>query len=201
MAKPVDVTPELKLFDDIYRDKYGFVAGIDEAGRGPLAGPVVCACVMFDEDIIIPYVNDSKKLSPKRRDILYEEIKNSAKSVGIGIADNELIDKINILNATKYAMSCAVNSMEAVPDILLIDAVEIDTKIPQVSLIKGDTKSFSIAAASIIAKVTRDRIMLEYDLEYPGYGFSSHKGYGTRVHYEALNNLGPCKIHRKTFLH
>lgn len=199
MAKPKDITPELKAFDLGY--SAGLVAGIDEAGRGPLAGPVVCACVVFDRETVIPYVNDSKKLSAKRRDLLFDEIYEKAKCVGVGIADNNLIDEINILNATKLAMIEAVNALSEKPDIILIDAVKLDgISIPQESIIKGDAKSFAIAAASIIAKVTRDRMMADFDEEYPGYGFSSHKGYGTKAHYEALKSLGKCPIHRNTFL-
>lgn len=201
MAKPKDISSELKAFDLENKISSQVLAGIDEAGRGPLAGPVVCACVVFSDDVIIPYVNDSKKLSEKRREELFDEIKEKAISVGVGICDEKIIDEINILNATKRAMQEAVNSLSVTPDILFVDAVSLDeVMIPQKAIIKGDAKSFSIAAASIIAKVTRDRMMKEYDEIYPGYNFSSHKGYGTKAHYEALRELGPCEIHRKTFL-
>lgn len=201
MPKPVDHTPELIAFDKEYRRDGIVLAGMDEAGRGPLAGPVVCACVVFDEGVLIPYVNDSKKLSEKRREDVYEKIMEKARCVGIGIADNRRIDEINILNATKEAFKDAINSLGEKPDIILADAIEIDgVDIKQVPIVKGDAKSFSIAAASIVAKVTRDRIMQEFDITYPGYNFKGHKGYGTAAHYEALRNLGPCPIHRNSFL-
>lgn len=201
MPNPKDITPETKAFDARFRGNGLVLAGMDEAGRGPLAGPVVCACVVVNADCEIPYVNDSKKLSAKRRDMLFDEIMTKADAVGIGIADNFLIDEINILNATKRAMADAVNDLSVKPDIILVDALTIpEIKIHQEGIVKGDAKSFSIACASIIAKVTRDRMMMEYDGIYPGYNFTSHKGYGTKAHYEALRNLGPCEIHRKTFL-
>lgn len=201
MPNPKDITGETRAFDAEYRSDGLILAGMDEAGRGPLAGPVVCACVVVSADCEIPYVNDSKKLSAKRRDMLFEEIMNKADSVGIGIADNNLIDDINILNATKRAMADAVNDLSIKPDIILVDALTIpEIQIHQEGIVKGDAKSFSIACASIIAKVTRDRMMMEYDKAYPGYNFTAHKGYGTKAHYEALRNLGPCEIHRKTFL-
>lgn len=201
MAKPKDISNELKAFDIENKQDGQVLAGIDEAGRGPLAGPVVCACVVFSDEVVIPYVNDSKKLSEKRRNLLFDEINEKALSVSVGICDQSIIDDINILNATKKAMREAINSLSLTPDILFVDAVNIDgIDIPQKAIIKGDAKSFSIAAASIIAKVTRDRMMIEFDSKYPGYSFSSHKGYGTKAHYEALRKLGPCEIHRKTFL-
>lgn len=201
MPSPKDITLETTAFDAMYRKEGNVLAGMDEAGRGPLAGPVVCACVVFDEDCIIPFVNDSKKLSAKRRELLFDEIYKKAISIGVGIADNKLIDEINILNATKKAMADAVKALSVTPDIILVDALTIDEiKIPQEGIVKGDAKSFSIAAASIIAKVIRDRMMAEFDKVYPGYNFSSHKGYGTKAHYEALREHGPCEIHRRTFL-
>lgn len=183
-----------------YKDGYKLIAGIDEAGRGPLAGSVVAAAVVLPEDIFIEGLNDSKKLSPKKRELLYDIIINQAVSYGIGIVDEKCIDEINILNATKKAMCKALEGLNCEPDILLIDAVEIDVKTPQMSIIKGDAKSISIAAASIIAKVTRDRLLVQMDKIYPGYGFSKHKGYGTREHVENIKKLGVCEIHRKSFL-
>lgn len=201
MAKPKDISAELLAFDDDFRDGDKLLFGMDEAGRGPLAGPVVCACVGFSPGVSISYVNDSKKLSEKRREELFDIIKKEALCVGVGICDNHEIDSINILNATKSAMIHAVNSMDKRPDIILVDAVPLEIPgVECVPVIKGDAKSFAIAAASIIAKVTRDRIMADMDLQYPGYGFSKHKGYGTKAHYEAIRTLGFCEIHRRTFL-
>lgn len=177
------------------------VAGIDEAGRGPLAGPVVAAACVLDAEYAILGVNDSKKLSPARRDILFDEIREHCVEYAVGIVDNETIDEINILNATKRAMKMAVRDLSIPPDILLIDAVRLDdTGIRYVPIIKGDSLSVSIAAASILAKVTRDRIMVSYDLEWPGYGFAQHKGYGTAMHYDAISRLGITPIHRRSFL-
>lgn len=197
----VDVSKDLIAFDDKYRETYPLVCGIDEAGRGPLAGPVVCASVIFDKGVEIAYVNDSKKLTEKRREALFDEIMSKAKCVGIGMASAEEIDEINILNATKKAFAIAVNSMDISPDIILADAITIE-ELPfkQVPIIKGDAKSFSIAAASIVAKVTRDRLMKGYGALYHGYNFESHKGYGTKAHYDAIRELGPSPIHRLTFL-
>lgn len=187
-----------------YENQYqmvSYVCGIDEAGRGPLAGPVVAGAVILPRDDGILYLDDSKKLSGRMRDVLYDEIYEKAVSVGVGIVSQEIIDKINILNATYQAMREAVAKLSVTPDVLLNDAVTIpEIKISQVPIIKGDQKSVSIAAASIIAKVTRDRLMTEYAREYPGYGFEKHKGYGTRDHYEAIQKLGLCRLHRKTFL-
>lgn len=177
------------------------VAGIDEAGRGPLAGPVVaCACIL-DPDRPVYGVDDSKKLSPARRSELYDQILASCLGYAVGIVDEGTIDRINILNATKEAMRQAVSRLVPEPGRLLIDAVDLrGTGIPVVPIIKGDALSASIAAASIVAKVTRDRMMESLDLQYPGYGFARHKGYGTAEHYAALRALGPCPIHRLTFL-
>lgn len=188
----------------IYEEKYGMyhhICGIDEAGRGPLAGPVVAGAVILPKDTEILYLNDSKKLSEKRREALYDEIMERAVSVGVGVIGPERIDEINILNATYEAMQTAVAALDVKPDILLNDAVTIpDIETEQIPIIKGDAKSISIAAASIIAKVTRDRMMAEYDLSMPGYGFARHKGYGTKAHIESLKRLGPCPIHRRTFI-
>lgn len=178
-----------------------YIAGIDEVGRGPLAGPVVTCCIIMPKDIRIPYVNDSKKVTKKRREMLYDIIMEKAIAVSIGINDEKRIDEINILQATYEAMRQAINNLEVKPDILLNDAVTIpEVDIPQIPIIKGDAKSFTIACASIIAKVTRDRLMEDYDKEYPGYGFSKNMGYGTKEHTDALRKLGPCKIHRRSFI-
>jgi ribonuclease HII len=180
---------------------YLYIGGIDEAGRGPLAGPVVAAVVVFDKHTKIEGINDSKKLSEKKRDELFEIIKEKALDYGIGIVNNEEIDEYNILNATYMAMKKALNCLKKSPDYLLIDAATIpNVDIPQNPIIKGDSKSISIAAASILAKVTRDSIMYEYDKIYPEYGFSKHKGYGTADHYKAIEENGITPIHRKSFL-
>lgn len=190
----------MREFENKYSD-LAYVAGIDEAGRGPLAGPVVAAAVILPKDIFLPFLNDSKKVTEKRRDVLFDEIKQNAIAYGIGIASNTLIDEINILQATYEAMREAINALEKTPDILLVDAVHIpDINIKQVGIVKGDAKSVNIAAASILAKVTRDRIMVEYDKIYPEYGFASNKGYGTATHIAALKEVGPCVIHRKSFI-
>ncbi len=191
------MTSELFEFDKHYNCT---VAGMDEAGRGPLAGPVVCACCIMPLDVMIDGINDSKRLSEIQREKLYEQIIAKAKSYGVGIVEHDVIDEINILQATKRGMKSAFENMQAVPDILLIDAVKLDLGIRTESLIKGDARSYNIAAASIIAKVTRDRIMKEYDKQFPAYGFSSNKGYGTKTHIEALNAVGSCPIHRRTFI-
>lgn len=193
---------KLLAFDEEYRKFADIICGVDEAGRGPLAGPVVACAVIMPRDSRLIYVNDSKKVSESRREKLYDDIISDAISVAVGIVSPDVIDEINILQATYKAMQKAIISLEAKPGLLLNDAVTIpDIDIAQYPIIKGDAKSYSIACASIIAKVTRDRLMKEYDEKYPGYGFSSHKGYGTKAHYEALSKLGPCPIHRKTFLH
>ena len=190
----------MREFENKYSD-LGAVAGIDEAGRGPLAGPVVAAAVILPKDIFLPFLNDSKKVTEKRRDVLFDQIKQEAIAYGIGIASNALIDEINILQATYEAMREAISKLSKTPDILLVDAVHIpDINIKQVGIVKGDAKSVNIAAASILAKVTRDRLMLEYDKIYPEYGFASNKGYGTAKHIEALKAYGACNIHRRTFI-
>ena len=179
-----------------------YIAGIDEAGRGPLAGPVCVASVIMplDEENIIEGINDSKKLSEKKRDLLYDKIMEKAIAYHIELVDEETIDKINILNATKVGMMVCINELSVKPDIVLIDAVKIDSDIETVSIINGDQLSYSIACASILAKVTRDRLMLEIDKEYPEYGFAKHKGYGTKVHIEALKKYGKCPRHRNSFI-
>ena len=182
-------------------DACSFICGIDEAGRGPLAGPVVAGAVVLKKDAQILYLNDSKKLSEKRREELYLEIQEKAVSWAVGIAGPERIDEINILQATYEAMREAVSKLSVPPDILLNDAVTIPgLDIPQVSIIKGDAKSLSIAAASVMAKVTRDHMMEEYDKLFPEYGFAKHKGYGTAAHIAAIRELGPCPIHRRSFI-
>jgi ribonuclease HII len=177
------------------------IAGIDEAGRGPLAGPVVSAAAILPEGFLLPGLNDSKLLSEKKREALYGPIVEGAISWAVGISDKDTIDGVNILNATKLSMKEAIGALRPQPDYLLIDAVRLDgVAIPQNPIIKGDALSLSIAAASVIAKVTRDRIMLEYDAAYPQYGFARHKGYGTRQHVEAIKKYGISPIHRITYL-
>lgn len=188
----------------VYERKYsGYerICGIDEAGRGPLAGPVVAGAVILPKDCEILGVNDSKKLSAKKRELLYDEIMEKAVAASVGIVSPRRIDEINILQATYEAMRKAVAGLGTEPDILLNDAVTIpEIVIPQIPIVKGDAKSVSIAAASIIAKVTRDRIMVEYESRFPGYGFASNKGYGSAEHIEALRRLGPTPIHRNSFI-
>ncbi len=189
---------ELKL----YSDKIQYICGIDEAGRGPLAGPVVVGAVILPEDSFIEGVNDSKKVSEKKRERVYEQIIAEAISYGVGIVDQKTIDEINILNATKLGVKLALEQMKTKPDLILVDALNnMDTLgIPFKSVIKGDAKHYSIAAASIIAKVTRDRIMQEWDELYPVYGFAKHKGYGTSAHIQAIKENGPCILHRQSFI-
>lgn len=178
-----------------------YICGIDEAGRGPLSGPVVAAAVILPKDCEILFLNDSKKLSEKKRELLFTEIKEKAVSYGVGIVGPGRIDEINILQATYEAMRTAVSQLKVTPDILLNDAVTIPgIEIMQVPIVKGDAKSISIAAASILAKVTRDHMMAEYDTLYPEYGFAKHKGYGTAVHIQAIKDYGPCPIHRRSFI-
>ena len=193
----------LKEYENkLYKTGLTYIAGIDEAGRGPLAGPVVVGVAIMKPDSFIEGVNDSKKISETKREKLYEQITNEALAWSIGIVDQNEIDEINILNATKKALTLALEDLKIKPERLLVDALEhIDTKgIPYTSIIKGDAKIYSISCASIIAKVTRDRIMREYDEVYPKYGFSKHKGYGTAMHIEAIKQYGPCPLHRKTFI-
>ncbi len=200
LAKEIDRINAMSVYEKAYRS-FQAICGVDEAGRGPLAGPVVAGAVILPVDRQILYLNDSKKLSPKKREELYEEIMACAASVGIGVVGPEKIDEINILQATYEAMRLAISALAVQPDLLLNDAVTIPgINIRQIPIVKGDAKSVSIAAASIVAKVTRDRMMEKYDKEMPGYGFAAHKGYGTRAHIEALKKLGPSPIHRKTFI-
>lgn len=179
---------------------YEKICGVDEAGRGPLCGPVVAAAVILPKDKCIEGVNDSKKLTEKKREKLYDDIMNNAIAVGVGISDVEIIEKINILNATKLAMKEAISNLKVKPDFVLIDGNQpIDISVPFETVVSGDAKSESIAAASIIAKVTRDRMLYDYDKTYPMYGFAKHKGYGTKVHIEAIKKYGLCPIHRPSF--
>ena len=194
---------ELKKIDkEFFYIVFKYIAGIDEAGRGPLAGPVVVACVVLPENSMIEGVNDSKKVSEAKREKLYDIITHEAISYGVGIVYQDEIDEINILQATKKGVTEAIKQMKTKPNIIMVDALNgIDTMgIPYKSIIKGDAKCYSIAAASIIAKVTRDRIMREWDKVYPEYGFASHKGYGTAKHIAAIKEFGPCPIHRRSFI-
>ena len=189
----------------VYEREYrplGVVCGIDEVGRGPLAGPVVAGAVILPEDCQILYLNDSKQVSASRRDELFDEIREMAVASAVGIVSPQRIDEINILQATYEAMRQAIDGLGITPDMLLVDAVTIpNVSIRQTGIIKGDAKSVSIAAASILAKVTRDRMMEEYDKLYPEYGFAKHKGYGSKQHTDAIHEYGPCPIHRRTFIH
>ena len=193
--------PTLEIEQLLWQNGYRFIAGIDEAGRGPLAGPVVAAAVVFEPGKLIEGVRDSKQLSEKKREALYQVIVNECLAYGIGIVSPEEIDRINIRNATFKAMRKALGAMKQVPDFLLIDGEELpDSLYPQEAIVGGDDKSFTIAAASILAKVTRDRLMREYHLQYPQYHFDRHKGYGTQLHREMILKYGPSPIHRKSFL-
>ncbi len=199
--RELDRIENMRVYENRFLQKYDVICGVDEAGRGPLAGPVVAGAVILPKDCHMLYLNDSKKLSAKKRDELYEQIKDEAISWAVGIVGPERIDEINILQATYEAMRIAIGQLTPTPQILLNDAVEIPrVSIPQCPIIKGDAMSISIAAASIMAKVTRDRIMMEYDNLYPAYGFASHKGYGSAAHIEAIRTNGPSPIHRNTFI-
>lgn len=200
LAKEIARTEEMSIYERKYAD-FQAICGIDEVGRGPFAGPVVAAAVILPKDNPILYLNDSKKLTEKKREALYDEIMEKAVAVGIGMVSPQRIDEINILQATYEAMREAISKLSVKPDLLLNDAVTIpEVNIKQVPIIKGDAKSVSIAAASIIAKVTRDRLMVEYDEVLPGYDFASNKGYGTKAHIEGLKKYGPTPIHRMTFI-
>ncbi len=190
---------ENKLYQN---ENIEYICGIDEAGRGPLAGPVVVGAVIMPKDSFIEGVNDSKKISEKKREKIYEQIIEEAISYGIGIVEQNKIDEINILNATKLALKMAIQDLKTKPDVILVDALnQIETcSIPYISVVKGDAKHYCIAAASIIAKVTRDRIMRQWDEIYPVYGFAKHKGYGTAEHIRLLKENGPCRLHRKSFI-
>lgn len=183
-----------------WRDGFEFVAGVDEAGRGTLAGPVVVAAVILPHELFLEYLNDSKQVTEKRREILFQEIREKALCYSVSVIDNEIIDKINILQATKLGMHRAIEQLKnPKPNKILIDAVKLNLSIPSLSLIKGDSLSASIAAASILAKVTRDHLMQEYDKKFPEYGFAKHKGYGTKEHLRAIEKFGACPLHRLTF--
>ena len=201
--KELERLTNLKSMEKQLYDKgFEYICGIDEAGRGPLAGPVVVAGVIMPKDSMIEGVNDSKKVSEKKREKLYDVILEEAISYSVAIIGQDIIDEINILNATKQGVTKVVEELDVKPNLILVDALtHINTKgIPYDSIIKGDAKCYNIAAASIIAKVTRDRIMREWDEIYPQYGFINHKGYGTAKHIEALKEYGPCPIHRRTFI-
>ncbi|MBS5066036.1 MAG: ribonuclease HII [Hungatella hathewayi] len=200
LQKELERLEAMKEYEYTY-EACSFICGIDEAGRGPLAGPVVAGAVILPKDCQILYLNDSKKVSEKKRELLFDEIREKAVSYGIGVVGPGRIDEINILQATYEAMREAVSQLQPAPEILLNDAVTIPgIDLMQIPIVKGDAKSVSIAAASILAKVTRDRMMVEYDALYPEYGFAKHKGYGTAVHIQALKEHGPCPIHRRSFI-
>ena len=200
LKKELERTEAMSVYEKEHSDCQ-YICGIDEVGRGPFAGPVVAGAVILPKDDPILYLNDSKKLSEKKREALYDEIMERAVATGIGVVSPARIDEINILQATYEAMREAISKLSVKPDILLNDAVTIPkVDIKQVPIIKGDAKSISIAAASVLAKVTRDRIMEEYDKKYPEYGFAKHKGYGTKQHIQALEQFGASPIHRRTFI-
>ncbi|MCR3906525.1 MAG: ribonuclease HII [Tenericutes bacterium] len=193
---------DLKMYlneNELYQKGFKYIAGVDEAGRGPLAGPVVAAAVILKKDAQLQYVNDSKQLSEKQRQLALKEIKENALAIGIGISSVDEIDRINIYRAARQAMLSAIYQLKIKPDFLLIDAMPMEIDIPLKSMIKGDTLSVSIAAASIVAKTTRDAYMIEMDKIFPEYNFKQHKGYGTQEHLDAIKNYGITPIHRKTF--
>lgn len=194
--------PDYSFETEVALKGYKFICGVDEAGRGPLAGPVCAAAVILAPDTEIEGLNDSKKLTEKKREALFDVIKEKAVSYAVAFASVEEIEEVNILNATYIAMNRAINSLSVKPDFAIIDGNRIpkDISVDAAALVKGDMKSMSVAAASVLAKVTRDRLMLEYDLKYPEYSFKKHKGYGTKEHYEAISKNGICEIHRKSFL-
>lgn len=196
-----DARLEAMLFYEkaLYDNGVEFIAGIDEVGRGPLAGPVVAAAVILPKGCKIRYLNDSKKIPKSKHEAIYQEVMERAVAVGVGVKDAAVIDQVNIYEATKLAMLEALGQLSQEPEHLLIDAMKLDTPLPQTSIIKGDANSLSIAAASIVAKVTRDKMMADYDKEFSGYGFAKNAGYGTAEHLEGLNKLGITLIHRKTF--
>ncbi|MBU1141620.1 MAG: ribonuclease HII [Firmicutes bacterium] len=185
--------------NELYKEGVTYIAGVDEAGRGPLAGPVIAAAVILKKGAILKYVDDSKKLSEKQRMLALEEIKANALAIGIGISSVEEIDQINIYRASREAMLSAIEQLKIRPEFLLVDAMPMEIDIPMKSIIKGDEKSVSIAAASIIAKTTRDAYMIEMDKLFPQYNFKQHKGYGTKEHLDAIYQYGPTPIHRKSY--
>ena len=191
---------EMLTFEkEYYQEGFDLIAGLDEVGRGPLAGPVVAAAVILPPHCKIKGLNDSKKIPKSKHQTIYQEVKEKALAVGVAKVDQDLIDQVNIYQASKLAMIKALENLQIKPQALLIDAMELDVALPQLSLIKGDARSLSIAAASIVAKVERDRMMVDFDHLYPGYDFAKNAGYGTKNHLEALGELGPTPIHRKTF--
>ena len=195
----MDINPE-RFEKEARKQGYSYIAGIDEAGRGPLAGPVVASAVILPEDVYLPHLDDSKRLSPQRRDEFFDVIYEQAISIGIGIIDPAEIDRINILQASLLSMRVAVDNLRPVPDYLLVDGIfPIRSSVPQQAIKHGDRRCRCIAAASIVAKVTRDRLMVLYDKEFPEFGFGQNKGYGTEKHRAAIRNFGYCWIHRKTF--
>ncbi|MEA2097910.1 MAG: ribonuclease HII [Patescibacteria group bacterium] len=200
------IIPDFSREEKLLRRGYKYIAGVDEAGRGPLAGPVVAAAVVFLDDKIIKElikkgIRDSKTLSAKKREYFYELITEQSQDWAVGKVSEKIIDKINILEATKLAMCKAVESLENTPDFILVDGINTIENFPasQIAIPKADQFVFSVSAASIIAKVTRDKILMDFDKQYPGYGFAAHKGYGTKFHMEMIKKMGPCKIHRKSF--
>ncbi len=199
--KEIERLDNMRVYENqAYEKGYEFICGVDEAGRGPLCGPVVAAAVILDKDAHLEGVNDSKKISEKKREKLYDDIMENALAVGIGMSDIDVIEELNILGATKQAMKEAINNLAVRPDYVLIDGnQDINIDIDRQTVVSGDARSESIAAASIIAKVTRDRMLREYDLEYPEYGFAKHKGYGTKAHIEAIKEYGLTPIHRPSF--
>ncbi|MDG4521244.1 ribonuclease HII [Streptococcus suis] len=198
-AEDVRLEAMLSYEKALYENGVEFIAGIDEVGRGPLAGPVVAAAVILPKGCKIRYLNDSKKIPKSKHEAIYQEVMARALAVGVGIKDAAVIDQVNIYEATRLAMLEALRQLSQEPEHLLIDAMKLDTEIPQTSIIKGDANSLSIAAASIVAKVTRDKMMTDYDKEFSGYGFAKNAGYGTAEHLDGLNKLGITPIHRKTF--
>lgn len=202
MSKIIDMDAKLVYERELLDKGYKYIAGVDEVGRGPLAGEVVCCAVIMklDKSSIVNGVDDSKKVSEKKREMLYDQIKQNAVSYSICEVSPSVIDEINILNATKLCMKNAIESLDIQPDIVLVDAVDLDIDIPTQAIIKGDAKSYTIGAASILAKVYRDRKMCEYAKIYPEYGFEKHKGYGTKAHIDAIKEHGKCPIHRLSFI-
>ena len=194
--------PDYSIENELHASGYSLVCGVDEAGRGPLCGPVCAAAVILPNECEIEGLNDSKKLSEKKREMLYDVIIEKATAYSVSFVDADVIDEINILNATMMCMTNAVMGLKTAPDYVIIDGNRVpgELKIPSDSVVKGDAKSMSIAAASILAKVSRDRLLYEYDRQYPEYGFAKHKGYGTKAHYEAINKYGILPIHRRSFL-
>lgn len=200
MKKVIETVDLLNYENNLYSSGINYIAGVDEVGRGPLVGPVVAAAVILPKGYKLEGLTDSKKLSEKKRNTFYDILMKDAIAIGVGIKSNKIIDEVNIYEATKLAMKDAINNLSVKPEHVLIDAMPLELDIPTTSIIKGDALSESIAAASVIAKVTRDRMMYELDKEYPEYGFAKHKGYGTAQHIQAIKTYGPCLLHRKSFI-